>query len=246
MTAELTGILGGMPAVFFRALGLFALLPFEAGGSGIISRCQLALLMAVLFRGQAPGVGWYFLPLEFLTGLLLSLPAALFVSAGGMLGEFFDIGRGQNVVELYDPLHEGVQSLCGQAFRSLFWVLLLSTGLLPGLLAGFSQSLAVMKPAGLLSGDSQAAGGQIIRLMVVGMNRVLSALLPLAAAFFMVDAAACFLGKALPQINLQSETFLARSLLGILVIVAFFESGAAEFLMGAADPQSLWFMKRAG
>jgi flagellar biosynthesis protein FliR len=208
---------------FFRGLGVAALLPFGSAFEGALHRVIIAAGVGLLFAdGQAatPPLSLAGACGDFLVGLALGMPWMLCTELGGMLGELFDAGRGQTIGALYDPLSGVYQSQMCLCLRLLVWASVLAAGALEVVLSSLQESLALIPQGARMIGQGLEFGSRLMTLLSRSFGGMLSLYLPFALLFLLVDAAAGFAAKVLPQAGLCSESFQVKSWLGLLLLCA--------------------------
>ena len=241
MSAEILDHLSALAPLFCRVFGALALLPLEKGLSGLMLRFSLssagALFLSAIIKSPGGSSGLELLA-EFALGALLSLPALLVCSSCAMLGEIFDVARGQNVAELYDPAGAKGSSLCAEFFERFAAVLLFSAGLFDRMLSVLAQSFTVIvKAAGWRPGQEGLL--QIVELIAMVLGQFCLFFLPLLLAFSLVDLVFGYAAKLLPQVSMQSEIMLAKSAAGFFLLMQLSRQECFGRLMALADPGGL-------
>lgn len=227
------------PLVFARCFGLAIVLPVREGLKGVVPVISFAAGLAVLISGSVPyeatassiSIGG-----EFVLGMLIGLPAALVVSIGAMLGELFDVGRGQNVGGLYDPISGVQQSHTALLAKSWVWAQLLLLGILEQLVGGLSRSFDVVSAGGFSVTQLQEVGYGIVRFLSPMLSGMMTAYFPFALAFLLLNCAMGFIGKVVPQLSLFGEVFQAKTYFGLAVMVYLLRSDFDATLLHVALP----------
>lgn len=221
---EFAGTLICFLHLFFRALGLISVLPLDYSLNAVGMRFVFAGGLAAIHWNLdcVPGEGVDLvlgLLFDFLLGLCLGFPVALLVSIAAMLGELFDVMRGQQLGSLYDPLSQEQQSASATLFNMFAWSMLLQSGALCILVAGYSESYAKY-PAGSLRPEVlEPLAWWLLSASVGSLERMFLCALPLIAIFLSIEVLAGFCAKLMPQIQLSSEAIAIKSVVGLVVLI---------------------------
>lgn len=244
--------------LLLRSLGVMAALPFSfdaiSTGQRIFFATGLTLLIGVApDQVGSPSLWWL---LEFFIGFTITMPVAIVVASSAHVGEFFDLGRGETIGSLLDPLSGSQTSNSALLIRSYIWLKLLVLGILPLLVLGLWKS-TILIPPGLQTGS--ALHGQVMGTLGEGMLMLLTTLLatgfdyalPTAAVFLMVEISVGFLSKVLPNVSLSNESFLVKSVFGFLVLLAVDQMEIGQSLFNLSEPpgsllQSVAVITRTG
>ena len=228
----------GIVAGGFRCLGLIIALPFGEGALGAVQRLFFALaLSAALAPGSTHSVDLLSLGGEFLLGLAIGLPCALLMEMCGSFGELFDTARGQNLGQIVDPLSNQQSAAMGILFRAALLALLCIAGILPVMVSALSESFQVIPP-GTVTPHSLVEHGQMMVMLVQRLlHGLFSAFLPLAIFFLLIDLGIGFVGKVKPGFQLSQEGFVAKTLLGIVLLLATLAIAPVASLMHLATPR---------
>ncbi len=206
---------------FIRALGFITIVPWSGSPVFNFSKLLLAFGLALCAFDSSsyhhtPDILDYLQ--EFFIGLLVGLPGAVFVCCISVFGELFDLSRGQSIGVFIDPLSNNQQSQMGIFGSSLSWtVLLLGDGIYT-LINNFQRSISMVPPGSLQALEIALAGKKMFFIVCENLNDIFAAFLPLALIFLMIDLCSGILQKTIPNISLSSESFQAKTLLGMLTI----------------------------
>lgn len=221
---------------FCRIAGALALLPLDSGIQGLALRLSLAAAGAVFIGSILPAaeqVSAAGLVLEFVLGALLSLPVLVVLSSSAMLGELFDVARGQSVAELYDPSSARNVSSCSMFFEKYAVVLLLAAGMPDRLLAVILRSFQVLGRADEVTPWIERAK-RAVEFIPVALGEFCWFFLPVLLVFSLIDLVfACF-GRFLPQTALQTEIMLAKSVTGLALLACMQNQQGWLQLLGLA------------
>lgn len=226
------------PPLFFRSLGVWVVLPIRQGLAGSLGILMLSTLTAFSLFGDAKivssnvhqlGYGAYFF--EILIGALIAFPAALLVSSSAMLGELFDIGRGQQIGAQYDPMTGSQQSGMAIVSRSYTWAIILAAGLLPRLFSVLVASFHSLPPGEATSVSLETLAQSLLVLLAPYLTGLFVAFIPFVLLFLIVSVGMGYLSRIAPQMQLHGEVFLFKTLLGIGLIVVLLEWDLAAVLI---------------
>lgn len=216
---------GGLAVlVFARALGCFAILPmFAAAVFPLQVRIALPIAMLPLAvtvglsAGWAPlALSWSVVPragLEFLIGIVLSLPACVLFWAARGAGELIDTQTGASNQEVFTAMTNGNDGPAAQLFVQLAVLGFLASGGLQSLLSTLWTSYAALAPGAGLGFEAPAAlevGRQLLTQTVALATRVA---MPLVALFLLVDIGLAMASRTMPQLPLMAVTAAMKSLL---------------------------------
>lgn len=222
-------------AGFLRSLGFIIFLPFGFDSLGGARRIVLALLVgAVLLVGAPwPSESLSVLQLggEFILGAILAVPLLCVVGGAMMWGEIFDAIRGESIGTLYEPTF-GPSATVALLARSVVWAVLLSSGVLTECVALLGASVKVVP-----LGQGWALGTVGPRVMVIGIEVLrlwLDAALPWIALFLLCEVAGVFVGRIAPQLPLNGEYFLVKTLLGFTLLGILEHERVGEQLVALA------------
>ncbi|NLF24902.1 MAG: flagellar biosynthetic protein FliR [Deltaproteobacteria bacterium] len=214
--------LAGFWAAFFRSLGVLALLPFGSVLESCLRRVMFALVLGALlasFAGGSSSDGLVALSANFLVGVLVGLPFAIAVEAGGMLGELFDSGRGQNLASFYDPLSDIQQSQLAVCSKLMVWATLLISGALERVVLTLKQSFAILPCSEDLLTRLPEIGMRLLIVLDFAFTGTVALFLPLALVFLLSDCLVGGLSKILPGANFYGDSFQLKSYVGLLLLV---------------------------
>ena len=218
---DIDAALSVFPFVFLRAIGTLALLPLDGAFRGALKKLAAAVLMAFLFVpfAHAPtstASASYFG--EIFIGLLLIFPLVLCLHGAAMLGELFDVGRGQSIASFYDPVSNLQQSQMGMFFKEFLWLQFLLAGGLLAYMDCFALSLQKIPAATVPLELSQKTGHTFLLLQVNFLTQIMIAALPLAVIFLFANLMGAFAARVLPQLALYQEVFLLSTILGFFYL----------------------------
>lgn len=224
--------------LFLRTIGLMVALPFSFDAVSTGQRIFFAVGLTFIIgvdpeHVAAPSLWWL---LEFFIGFIVAMPVALVVAGAAHVGEFFDLGRGETIGSLMDPLSGSQTSNSALLLRSYSWLKLLVLGILPLLVLGLWRSAQVLPP-GMNNGQTLVLLGEgmlivVTTLLATGFDYAL----PTATVFLMVDIAVGFLSKVVPNVSLNNESFLVKSILGFMVLLAVDQMDIDHSLFHLAEP----------
>ncbi|HEY2801354.1 MAG TPA: flagellar biosynthetic protein FliR [Chthoniobacterales bacterium] len=212
--------------VFIRAGGLLALLPVFSGQSVPVQiRLAIAVLLAYLAGAQAQptsAIPDSMLALitiavrELFIGLLMGFAIRLIFYAIEFAGQVMSTEIGLTVSSQIDPISRQTSSPVGTALFYLGSLLFLISGCHHAVFLAFLRSFQIA-PVGAIAFHRDTAEA----LVSASGNIFLVALqmaAPLLAVNFVVTFAFAILGKAAPSINVFSESFSVRVLVGIAIL----------------------------
>lgn len=222
--------------VFARAFGFTTLLPLDRiGGGGYTFRITLACLLSFIIT---PNIDHSFqfssvlLIQEFLTGALIAVPAMLLIECGSMWGEIFDTGRGQTIGSVLDPSSGINHSQTALLGREVCIVWLFLSGAFESLIFALTKSIQESPPTTWSVQTYQSIGMNLMNCINASITGVFGALIPFVFLFMTIEVGASFIGKVTP-VSLQSETFITKTSLGALSVVALISFGGIEALPAA-------------
>lgn len=210
--------------VFIRSSALLLLFPiFSAPTFPIQLRVALAALIAVLIAPGVSAVSWPatfwgligLIAKELGCGLLLGFVTRLVFHILEFVGTLVSLELSLNMAAVVDPM-SGQQNQ-GPAIMLFYLgaILFLSLDLHHVLLLAFQRSFEVL-PLGM-AGLSTALLQDIVRrtsqLFVVGLLMAG----PILAVSFLINLVFSVLGRAVPQMNVFTESFAFRILAGLIV-----------------------------
>ncbi|MGB8170745.1 MAG: flagellar biosynthetic protein FliR [Chthoniobacteraceae bacterium] len=208
---------------FVRTGGLFAILPvFSAKGMPVLFRVALTAflswtVMATLREPATVPADLITLVLatahELIIGLLMGLGARLVFYAIEMAGQLISTEMGLSMSTLFDPMSQNSPTPIGLAMYQLGTLLFLLSGAHHYVLAAFLRSFE-LSPPGLLSFHANA-GEVFVRSTGNIFLVAVQIAAPIMAVNFIVTLTFAILGKAAPSMNVFSESFAARILVGL-------------------------------
>ena len=211
--------------VFLRAMGLFALLPFEGLLTGIAIRIALASSLVCLC---APEVSLEVMPDvsmmtgEFFIGALLAAPLLLVLQLAGGAGELLDTLRGQTIGTFYDPSSPGSQSVSAGLFRHFSWAALLCLGAFESLATMLLKSLRLLPPGAWRLEDLAALMTSLLQIVLVSLQHTMLAVLPFGICCLSIELCGALVARV-SNVSFSSELFSLRTL-GALCAMGLFLS----------------------
>ncbi len=207
--------------LFFRLLGLLCLLPLAGEQLAFYTKLSLAAAFSLVFLPYlsiSEGCTVQHVCLEFILGMLLSIPLLLLVEGGSVLGELYDIGRGQTLATAYDSLSQVPQSVTATFARQYVWALLVLAGALTLLIKYFAQSLLLVPVGTAELSRLLNITVQLLPVISYLFNQVLLLFLPWLLVFFLIDLLLLVTGVLIPGLNVNCESMLLKSFAGLLLI----------------------------
>ncbi len=185
-------------------------------------RIALGALVALLVTPMIPAVPvagtsiWWLVKLLFLemsVGLLLGFVCRFVFYALEIAGGFIATEMGLTLPQEFSPLVSGSTMAPGLLLYWIAMMLLLSLDLHHWMIVGFQKSYALVPFGGAhlkeaLLVDVVARSGKVFAL-------ALQIAAPVMAVSFLVTVVFAVLGRAVPQMNVFSESFPVRTLLGL-------------------------------
>jgi len=209
-----------------RAVGFVAWWPLEQHGHAFSLKLILALGIAVaaLGSGNQNTVGLLFDPSllisEILFGIFLSLPVALIIAMIEWWAELFETGRGQNLGSILDPMQQSENSALSSLLRSASWVALLASPVILHSLALLLSSYHKLPVGSLATFWQQETFVRLLEVINQAVSQMLCLALPFATLFLLIEFITAVAGKLLPQVSLTQESFLIKTILGALGLIA--------------------------
>lgn len=232
--------LQAFPAVFARVLGAMVILPISQSLSNMGKIFAFSFALSLFFLGgvkASVAPDYYGLIFEFMIGLIISLPAAMTVDAVRSLGELFDNQRGVSFATFYDPNMNQNASVMSHLAGNFSLVLILSGGILESILMSLNSSFELF--------PIYTFKLELLPVIAVNMVYFISficagmfkAFLLCALLFVLVDVASVFLSKVLNQTGLNNEVFLAKTVLGFLLLISLLKVDLGGSLIATASPK---------
>jgi len=211
--------------IFVRFSAYLLLFPVTAAQSiPIIVRLGFSATCAFLILPVVPAVPLHDAPLHKLfgllfveasTGLSLGLLARFLFYAVEMAGSLISTESGLMLSSNFNPITSSFGSAPGALLHWMTIVLLLTLNLHHWIIIGLQRSYEIIPAGGahlseLLLSDivARASGMFVIALQMTA---------PLLASSFLVTLVFSLLGRAVPQMNVFSESFPVRSIAGLAV-----------------------------
>lgn len=222
---------------FARASAFLSFLPiFSAPNIPVRFRLALSAMMALfVMPGMRPfALNGDFSSLtmllarEFAAGAVLGFSGRMVFFAADFAGRLAANELGLNMGSLFDPFNGGDTQAPGLILFMLAAMLMFATDMHHWLLMGFQQSYSVL-PVGVAHMHEAVLGEfvhQTGRVLVVGVRMAA----PLIAVSFVLILVMALLGRAVPQMNVFSESFSVRILGGMMVFGLVLEIMAQHIL----------------
>lgn len=210
--------------VFTRVGALLAVLPmFSTQSIPVQIRLALGALIALLVAPMLPPVPadglslWILVKLMFMEvsiGLLLGFVCRFVFYALEIAGGFIVTEMGLTLPSEFNQLLSNTTMAPGLLLYWIAMMTLLSLDLHHWLIAGFQKSYVLVPVGGAhlreaLLADIIARSGNVFAL-------ALQIAAPVMAVSFLITIVFAVLGRAVPQMNVFSESFSARTLLGLV------------------------------
>jgi len=209
---------------FVRASAFLLALPvFSSMGVPVRLRVALAALLGLLVAPQMPfvamppgffsGVGR--LVLEAVVGLTFGFTARLIFGAFETAGQIITTEMGLNMSAVLNPMNAMPTQAPGMMVFLLATMLLFALDLHHWLLAAFVKSYAVLPPgaAHFRAVVLEHFVKQTANLFVIALQMAA----PIMAVGFVITLVFSVLGRAVPQMNVFSESFALRIVAGLIV-----------------------------
>lgn len=209
------------PGIFCRALGLFAFLPFGSELTGVALRFVLAAGLAVIFGTnlQTSDFVVHGLLIEFLIGILISLPLILILNLAESFGELIDNGRGQTIAQNYDPISNNSISHLAIFSKNFVLAYLFIAGNLDLNIAAFKESLSLVPIYKYANLNFQILGSKLLVYLTASLDGLLSTSLIFLATFLLIEFAIGIIGKLVPNVSLTTENYLCKSFAAFMLIL---------------------------
>lgn len=209
---------------FARSSAFIGFLPIFSGPSiPIRFRLALSAMLALLVM---PGMGpvsafsdlgglTMLLVREFGAGALLGFTARMVFFAADFGGRLISNEMGLHMGAVMDPLNSGMTQAPGLIMFLLTGMLMFTLDMHHWLLLGFQRAYAVL-PVGMARLNEASLADfteQTGRVIIVGVQMAA----PLVAVSFVIILVMALLGRAVPQMNVFTESFSIRVLTGLMV-----------------------------
>lgn len=239
----------GVAGVAARAFGLLVGLP-----TGEALSTLPRLFIAVCFAlALAPAIGdgahfaWPLLFMEFITGLLLAMPARFLAEAAEMFGEVLDTARGQTIGSVVDPLNGQQVSDMATIIRLGVVVLVIFLGGLDVCVTSLGHSFTAF-PLGA-NGLSEMPLGEILERGIFTVSAALSIGSVWLFGYLMTDIAGGILSKVLQGLCFTSAAGVVKMVLTFALFLLLMNRPATigRFVAsGALAPEALVQGARGG
>lgn len=209
---------------FVRAGAFLTLLPvFSAASVPVTLRVLLAAMLAFLVGptlGPVPASPGFFssigrLVAEALIGLTLGFTTRLVFGAFEVAGQLITSELGLNLSSIVNPISTAPTQAPGMMLFLLATVLMFALDLHHWLIVGFVKSYAVLPVGGahLREAVFEHLLKQTANMFVIAIQMAA----PIMAVSFVVTLVFSVLGRAVPQMNVFSESFALRITAGLVV-----------------------------
>lgn len=210
-----------------RASGFILLLPiFSSVGVPVVVRIALSAVLAMLampaIQAAPPSHGWFgnagTMMIETLAGMALGFTAKVTFGAFELAGQIVTSELGLNMSSVVNPLSTSPTQAPGMMIFILGSTLMFALDLHHWLIAAFVKSYTVLPIGGahlnpaLLTHVVKVTG----QIFVLGIQMAA----PIMAVSFVVIMVFSLLGRAVPQMNVFSESFAFRIMAGLFVFSA--------------------------
>jgi flagellar biosynthetic protein FliR len=210
---------------FVRAGAFLLVLPvFSAANVPVMVRIALAAMLGLLVAPGLPPVaimpGFISslgrLVMEGLIGLTLGFTARLVFAAFEVGGQLITIELGLNMNSVLNPISTAPTQAPGMMIFLLAITLMFSLDLHHWLLAGFVKSYSVLPVGGahLKEVVLEHMVKQTSNMFLIAIQMAA----PIMAVSFIITLVFSVLGRAVPQMNVFSESFALRIASGLLVL----------------------------
>ncbi len=236
MTFDLNGIL----LIFVRSLAFTIPLPIGTTLADYLKRGVLATVLTfitVLYYGDLslPALGAASIFSNILLGLIMSAPCVLTIEAASYFAELIDSGRGVQFSAFYDQVSGGQNSLLSVYSKYLVIAVLLAGGMGEAYITFFLRSFGT--ELNFNAANLVQVGSRWGLLMVQYLGNCFLAYIPLGLLFILSDWGISIVGKILPSLKLNQESFLIKSIAVFLLMIVIFENwGIGELLQKIARP----------
>ena len=153
---------------------------------------------------------------ELVTGLLMGLAVRLVFFAIEMAGQIISTEIGLVMSAQVDPVSQNSSTSIGTALFYLGSLLFLISGAHHAMFAAFLRSFTISPPGSI--GLSGAAGEVFVQSSGSIFLIAVQMAAPILATNFVVTLSFAILGKAAPSMNVFSESFAARILVGMTLL----------------------------
>ncbi len=210
---------------FTRTGGLFALMPVFSGRMPVVVRIALAAFFSWVVSStlSAPvtvpkdfGVLVVAMFHELVIGLLMGLGTRLVFYAVEIAGALISTELGLSMSSQLDPMTQTNPSPIGLAMTQLAALLFLLSGTHHYVFGAFVRSFALSPPGSI--GFNANAGEVFVQTTGNIFLIAVQIAAPIMAVNFVVTLTFAILGKAAPSMNVFSESFAARILVGLAVL----------------------------
>ncbi len=210
--------------VFLRVSAMLAVFPvFSARNFPVQLRLALGALLALLVSATLPGVpvpsdifgtiGLMAMEIGF--GLVLGFTSKMIFYALEMAGGIIGTEIGLSLPPSINPMSEGQVTAPGTILYYLAAMLWLSLDMHHWMLAGFQKTYAYLPIGG--GHLSQALALDLLNRTGQTFLIALQLTAPILAVSFVISLVFAVLGRAVPQMNVFTESFVVRTLAGLTV-----------------------------
>ena len=241
MTLDLNTIV----LIFIRSMAFTIPLPIGTALADYLKRGVLAVVLtfvAALYYSDLslPAFSAASIFSNILLGIVMSAPCILTIEAASYFAELIDSGRGVQFSAFYDQVSGGQNSLLSIYSKYLIIAVLLAGGMGEAYLTFFLRSFG--NELNFNAANLVQVGSRWGLLMVQYLGSCFLAYLPLGLLFILSDWGISVVGKILPSLKLNQESFLIKSVAVFILMIIIFENwGIAELLLKLARPLKEFF-----
>ncbi len=212
-----------------RAFGLLVTLPMGDALS-MLPRLLIAVCFAMSVAPSLTSPGTLALPstpgatmlgFEFLTGMLLALPAKFLTEAAEMLGEVLDTTRGQTIGSVVDPLNGQAVSDMATLLRLGVLVLVVSLGGIDSCVKELTGSFLAIPVGGVAL--TAAPLEDVIRRGVSAVTGALSIGSVWLLGYLMVDIGTAVLAKVVQGMYFTSTATVVKMVLTFILLATILD-----------------------
>ena len=209
-----------------RATGVFLLAPVFSGRAiPVPLKAVLAIFLAYVAAGVVPvpkempqtlGGMVVAMVLELIVGLFMGWAVRLVAYAVDFAGQVISMELGFTMGQQLDPMTGGSSNAVGSLLFAFGSLVFLATGAHQAVIVAFVKSYS-LAPMGTLRGAPDVGA-----LTVISTGKIFYIALQMAAPLicvnFVISLVFSILGKAAPSMNVFSESFAVRILVGLLLL----------------------------
>jgi flagellar biosynthetic protein FliR len=210
-----------------RATGLFLLAPVFSGRAiPVPLKAALAIFLAYVAAGAVPISGEKMpqslggmvvaMVLELIVGLFMGWAVRLVAYAVDFAGQVISMELGFTMGQQLDPMTGGSSNAVGSLLFAFGSLVFLATGSHQAVILAFLKSYSLAPMGGLRGAPDVGA------LTVMSTGKIFYIALQMAAPLicvnFVISLVFSILGKAAPSMNVFSESFAVRIIVGLLLL----------------------------